>query len=281
MCVKNYADSWFLVVLVWKQFLGGSIKKKKIKAVISFGDISAGWLLLQRPSHDRAANHIWSVIKNSHFHDLRSRSQQEDFFHLRRTSDFWRRAMWSIAHKMWANTRKGKGDSLVPQREGIRVPGHTRTLTWKGVTCPPTLWPQDNFLRVLSESEVSKEFHTSLQVVWPHRSSKCHLETLASAGSLSDVQKCPCKCPFDTHRNLFVGVSSESLVSGSFLKCFFGGRHAVHLTPLPYYGLNGQSKQPCRTRLGASHLPEKQEMDIAGVHVLAHYPNTSRPSPAF
>lgn len=46
----------------------------------------------------------------------------------------------------------------------------------------------------------------------------------------------------------------------------------------PYYGLNGQSKQPCRTRLEASHLPEKQEMDIAGVHVLAHYPNSSQPS---
>lgn len=63
---------------------------------------------------------------------------------------------------------------------------------------------------------------------------------------------------------------------------FCGERHEVHLTPLPYYVLpNGESKQPCRTRLGASHLTEKQEMDVAGAHVLAHYPNSSQPSQAF
>lgn len=57
--------------------------------------------------------------------------------------------------------------------------------------------------------------------------------------------------------------------------CWESFGHAVHLTLPSYYGLNGQSTLHGRTRLGASCLTEKQEMDVAGTHVPAQQPNSS------
>lgn len=184
-------------------------------------------------SRDRAANRMVNY-KEFPFPWSQAQKPTGRLLPLRRTSDFWRWAVWSTAHKMWANTRKTKGDSFAPQwNQGPRA--YPNPNLERCHLPPPTLWPQDNFFRVLSESESSKEFHTSLPVVWPHSSSKCYLETLASAGSLSDVQKCPCKCPCDTHRNLFIGVSSYSLVSGSILMLLGGDMQSIWPHYLMYY----------------------------------------------
>lgn len=97
-----------------KAIWGGGIKKKKIKAVTFFGDISAGWLLLRRPTRDRAANRMVNY-KEFPFPWSQAQKPTGRLLPLRRTSDFWRWAVWSTAHKMWANTRKTKGDSFAPQ----------------------------------------------------------------------------------------------------------------------------------------------------------------------